>query len=191
MRTIALFSACVACVSAVAGCSRDKNATAEPESTTELTAASLDYRPSDEELIRRVENAISSRPELSIIAKNAEIDAVNGVVVLRGSVPDILTKREIERIAASVPGALTTLNKLDVRGASDSESDDTISFSIQRALVTDPTVSGDSDKVTIDVNRGIVTLRGTVGSPEKKMAVERVVERTPGVETVMNTLTVR
>ncbi len=187
MRTI-LILACAL----VAACSRsDKTVTDERASTTELTAVTLESRVDDGELIRRVESAISARPDLSLAAKNAEVDAVDGVVLLRGSVPDPLTKNEIERVAASVPGTTTTLNKLGVRDAPDVEADDTIAFSIQRSLVTDPSVSAAAEKVTIDVDRGIVTLRGTVASQDQKSAVERVVERSPGVVTVTSELAVR
>lgn len=186
MRTILTLSGILACASALAGsgCSRS-----DTPSVTETTAITFEARPSDEELIRRVESAISAHPELS--AENVEVDAVDGVVLLRGSAPEIFTKNEIERLAATIPGVKTTLNKLDVRGASDAEVDDRISFSIQRAFVTDPTIANEADQVTIDVNHGIVTLRGRASSPDAKLAVERVVERTPGVITVMNTLAVR
>jgi osmotically-inducible protein OsmY len=187
MRTISV----LACV-LVAACSRsDRTVTDDKPATTELTGATLDARVSDQELIRRVETAISARPDLSMAARNAEVDAVDGVVLLRGSVSDQLTKSEIERVAATVSGTATTLNKLGVRDATDVEADDTIAFSIQRALVTDPSVSPFSENVTIDVNRGLVTLRGKVGSPENIVAAQRVVERTPGVVTVTNGLTAR
>src|SRR5690349_5778836 len=119
MRTITILSAIVVCA-ALSACNRN-----DTPSSTELTAAAYETRPTDEELIRRVESAISAKPELQTDAKNAEVDAVNGVVVLRGSVPDIGTKREIERISESVPGIKTTLNKLDIRDATEAESDDT------------------------------------------------------------------
>jgi osmotically-inducible protein OsmY len=180
MRRVAI----VACVVLV-GCSRN-----DKPATTEITSAPVEARPSDEELIRRVEGAISARPQISMAAKNAEVDAVDGAIILRGSVSDPFVKNDIEKLAASVPGVKTTLNKLDVRGTTEPESDDTIAFSIQRALVTDPTIASEADRVTIDVNGGIVTLRGRASSPEGKMAVERVVERTPGVVTVMNNLRV-
>jgi osmotically-inducible protein OsmY len=187
MRTIPTLFGILACASALvgSGCSRSDTA-AETAGTAELT--SFAARPSDDELIRRVEGAISARPELAISARNAEVDALDGVILLRGSVPDNFVKNDVEKLASTVPGVVTTLNKIDVRGASEAEVDDTIAFSIQRAFVTDPTIANEADHVTIDVNHGIVTLRGRATSADGSLAVERVVDRTPGVVTVMNRL---
>src|SRR5688572_21417009 len=98
MRTIVILACAV-----LAACSRPDKA-----ATTEITSAPVDARPSDEELIRRVESAVSARPELSMAAKNAEVDAVDGNIVLRGSVSDQFVKNDIEKLAASVPGVVTT-----------------------------------------------------------------------------------
>ncbi len=182
MRTKPVLFAILVCA-ALPAC--DRNDTA---SSTELTAAAYETRPSDDELIRRVESAISARPELTQDVRNAEVDSINGVILLRGSVPDIGTKREIERIAEDVPGIKTTLNKLDIRDATQAEADETTAFSIQRAFITDPTIRHEVEQVTIEVDNGTVTLRGRVSSPETRLAVERAVLRTPGVVTVSNTL---
>jgi osmotically-inducible protein OsmY len=185
MRTIV-----VAACALIVGCSRsDQTATQEPVSTTTITAAPVTLAgPSDEALVRRVEAAVSSNAELSIVARGIELDVTEGVVTLRGATPDPAAKDELEAVVARVPGVVETLNKIELRTPSDEESDDTIAFSLQRALVTDPAVSPEADRVTIEVNRGIVTLRGTT-TPEMRASVERVVRRTPGVVVIENRLT--
>lgn len=186
MRTII-----VAACALIVACSRsDKTATEETVSTTTITAAPVTLAgPSDEELVRRVEAAVSSNAELSILARGIELDVTEGVVTLRGPTPDPAAKAELEAVVARVPGVVETLNKLELRAPTDEESDDTIAFSLQRALLTDPAVESEADRVTIEVNRGIVTLRGTSTTPAMRASVERVVRRTPGVVVIENRLT--
>jgi osmotically-inducible protein OsmY len=174
-------------------CSRsDKTTTEEPRSETTITAAiaSAQAPARDEELIRRIEVAVAADPQLAIQARNMAIDVVDGYAVMSGSVDNQITKDAVERAVANVPGVKTTLNKLDVRSVNDAESDETIAYTIQRDLVTDPALKAEADKVTIDVNAGVVTLRGTVSSPYARATIERAITGRPGVVTVNNRLVV-
>ena len=61
-----------------------------------------------------------------------------------------------------------------------------MAFSLQRALVTDPAISSEADRVTIEVRNGIVALRGRPSDPQNREAIERVANRTPGVVVVQD-----
>lgn len=185
MRNTVLLAAALLSVA----CSRsDKTTTEEPTGETTISAVTIVARPTDEELIRRVEAAIAGNPRLSTVGRNVEIDAVDGFVTLRGSADSQLSKETLEQVVADVPGVKTTLNKLDVRSVTNAEADENIAFSIQRALVTDPVLAPEADNVTIEVKNGVVTLRGPVTSPDARTAIERVIEQKPGVVAVDNEL---
>lgn len=182
---LALFLA----VFALAGCSRgDKNAT-ERVGTTTITQASFEATPVPNQLLtRRVEAALASDPAVSLAAKNVEVTAVDDTVTLRGSVENAETKAALEQIAAAVPGVNATLDKMDVRATPDEESDETIAYSLERELAFDPAISADGERVTIEVLRGVVTLRGTTTSDARRAAVRTIAETTPGVVTVVDEL---
>jgi len=184
-------TAFVACAVIVACSCSDKSATEKPVSTTTITSAPVTLvGPSDDQLILRAEAAVSADRALSMAAAGVEIDVTEGIATLRGATPDPEALRAIEDVVARVPGIVTTLNKVEVRTPSQEERDDMISFSLQRALLLDPAVASRADRVTIEVKDGSVTLRGMAGDPRTRAAVERVVDRTPGVLTVKNLLAV-
>lgn len=175
------------------GCSRaDKNAT-ERTGTTSITFAPITVRADpNEPLARRVDAALAHDPATSLAAKDVEIVAIDDVVTLHGSVADPATKASIERVVRAVPGVRETLNALDVSPSrTDAQSDDAIAYSLQRDLALDRSIAADSDRVTIDVQNGIVTLRGATSTDARRSAVERVAEGTPGVVTVVDDLEVK
>ena len=67
--------------------------------------------------------------------------------------------------------------------------DDDIQQHVEDALDwADLSVDGSRIRVTVD--KGVVTLRGTVDTPPEKLTAERVALRVRGVETVLNHLAV-
>ncbi len=176
----------------LAGCSRVDDRSADQVGTTTVTSVSLPTER-DQPLIRRVEAAIAADPAMSIAARNVEVDAVDGAVVLYGSVSSFATKQAIADVVERAIGR-SLLDKVAVAAArpgDEAAADDTVSFKLQRALLNDPASSRDADAVTIDVTKGMVTLRGAASSPAAREAVEALAYKTPGVVSVTNDLTVR
>ena len=173
------------------GCSqRTSSSTDERAGTTTVTAAAVTPRESDQQIIRRIEKGIAAQRSLSSSASDVEVDAFDGAVVLRGAVPDPVTKAAVEAVAER--SGHVVLDKLAVSPSTvEAQSDDTIAFKLQRAMLNDPAVAPDMDGVTIDVVRDKVTLRGKVSSKATRDAVEALVATTPGVAAVTNHLTVR
>lgn len=180
----------LACV-ILMGCSqRMSSSNDERVGVTTVTAATVAPRESDQQIIRRIEKGIAADPALSTSAAAVEVDAFDGAVVLQGAVPDPLTKAALVAIAEGTGHVV--LDKIAVSPtAAEAQSDDTVAFKLQRAMLNDPAVAPEMDGVSIDVVRGKVTLRGKASSNASRAAVEALVASTPGVAAVTNELTVR
>lgn len=173
-------------------CSRSKE---EPVGTTTVTSFTAEaetdaasepsvtsFLEEDPNLTRGVETAIAADPTLSLAARNVVVTVERGILTLSGTVADHATRDAIEGQVSSLKGIRRVYNDLRVLPLADLDqaaSDEAIAFSLQRSLVDEP-------RVSIDVVRGVVTLRGTAdASPD---FVERVAARTPGVVAVRNEL---
>jgi osmotically-inducible protein OsmY len=118
-------------------------------------------------------------PEIELEA--VEVSAQAGIVVLKGWVPDVRTKRRVEAVACSIEGVVDVQNELDTQMA--------VAARVQYALLSDPR----TELSTIDVTNqpsGVITLGGTVDSVEVREAAEEIADETPGVISVINELSV-
>lgn len=190
MRSASLF----ACVVLVA-CARGDTDAPNRASTTTITAASIERvagpSETDVELTRRVERSLASDRALSLAARNVEVRVTDGVVTLVGSVDDVADRNALTAAVERIPGLSGSLNKVDIsasRNEGDRQSDETIAFSIQRALRFDSELAKRAENVTIDVSRGVVTLRGTTSSQTTASDMETLASQTPGVVSVSNQL---
>lgn len=172
----------------LAACKRDEPVT----STTETTSASFDTRAEprgpgvatflddNPMLTRRVEAVLASEPSLSLASSNVSVSANGDIVTLSGTASDYAALDAIEATVKQMPGVKRVYNDVRVMPVTDqAASDENIAFSLQRSLVDQP-------RVSIEVVRGVVMLRGeSSSSPEH---VQRIAERTPGVRAVINKL---
>jgi osmotically-inducible protein OsmY len=167
-------------------------------STTEVTSSDIrssskTFIEDDPVLTHRVESALASDPLLSINARNVDVSVTGGVATLRGSVADVEFSRDVERAVKNVPGLAGIRNDVDVsilRDRDGAESDEQIAFSLQRSLASLPALQDDTDRVTVDVSRGIVTLRGATSYDNTRERIERIAEQTPGVVAIADELKV-
>ncbi len=113
--------------------------------------------------------------------RDVQARVVDQVVHLTGVVQDIEAKREAEEIARSVPGVVDVANQLDT--------DTAIMARVVAALADDPRTANAVIEVASD--RGVVTLSGTVDSPEVRGAAQEIAARQPGVVAVVNALEVQ
>ena len=178
---------CTCFALAISACTRD-----EPVSSTTTTSATVGTRAEprghgvasflddNPMLTRRVEGVLSSSPSLSEASSNVNVSANGDIVTLSGTVSDYATLDTVEETVKQMPGVSRVYNDVKVNPILSTEQvDDNIAFSLQRSLIDQP-------KVSIEVVRGVVMLRGeTSSSPEH---VQRVAERTPGVRAVVNNL---
>ena len=172
----------------ILACSHDEPVT----STTETTSASLDARAEprgpavasflddNPALTRRVEAVLASDPALSQAASGVNVSAAGDIVTLSGAVPDYSSLDAVEATVKQMPGVKRIYNDVRVTPTIDqAATDENIAFSLQRSLVDQP-------KVSIEVVRGVVMLRGEASSSPEH--VQRIAERTPGVRAVVNQL---
>lgn len=114
-----------------------------------------------------------------------DVSTENGIVTLSGSVDSYFTKWDAREAAESVKGVRAVINELDVNPSP--RRDAQIRSDVFTALVADPVT--ESFDVTVDVEDGLVTLRGEVDSYTEKMVAEEVAARVRGVSHVTNLLT--
>lgn len=172
---------------ALSACTRD-----EPVSSTTTTSATLEERAEprghavasflddNPMLTRRVEAVLASEPSLSLASSNVNVSAGGDIVTLSGTAPDYSSLDAIEATVKQMPGVTRVYNDVRVEPITSVDAvDENIAFSLQRSLVDQP-------KVSIEVVRGVVMLRGEPSSSPDH--VQRIVERTPGVRAVVNHL---
>ncbi|MGH7962291.1 MAG: BON domain-containing protein [Candidatus Binatia bacterium] len=90
---------------------------AESESAAPM-AGSESAGAADQELMQRVEQALSTDPALSAAAENIQITATNGEVTLMGSVSSEQEKTNLGNKAQQVAGVTKVNNQLEVGVAS-------------------------------------------------------------------------
>lgn len=178
------------------GCSKDgdKNATDEVGTTT-LTYAPVVVVASDtdQQITRRVESTFATDPWVSRAARNVEVSVFEGIVTLTGPVDTVATKWTLESLASRVNGVDEVLDKTQIAPDKNTleAADDQIAYNLQRSLTMDPSIAHDGEAVTIDVVKGVVTLRGSTGNEATKTAVVQIAEQTPGVIAVKDKLALR
>ena len=178
---------CTCFALAISACTRD-----EPVSSTTTTSATMESRAEpgrhgvasflddNPMLTRRVEAVLAHEPSLSLAASNVNVSTAGDIVTLSGTVPDYATLDAIEATVKQMPGVTRVYNDVHVNPIADQAlADENIAFSLQRSLVDQP-------RVSIEVVRGVVMLRGEPSSSRDH--VQRIVERTPGVRAVVNNL---
>jgi osmotically-inducible protein OsmY len=139
----------------------------------------------DSELRRDVERELEWDP--SIDARNIGVAAKNGVVTLTGYVSSYSDKWRAERIAKRVSGVTALANEIEVK-LSTERTDPDIAEAARAALKADSRLP--ADRIKVIVERGWVTLEGTVDYYYQKSAAESDVRYLTGVRGVTNALVV-
>lgn len=126
--------------------------------------------------------------------KNAEdvpahlIDAETreGVLILSGSVDNILAKQRATQVAEEVKGVRYVINNIEVTPPR--REDDVLRKQIRHALASD--AATEFYEFDVSVNDGIVTLSGAVDSMQERWLAERVAKGIKGVQEVYNQVVV-
>jgi osmotically-inducible protein OsmY len=119
-----------------------------------------------------------------------EVDVVDGIVILSGTVPTYPDRNQAQTDALQVPGVAAVDNRLVVSfpSAYVIPADSEISFNVTCSLSWSPSV--DATRIHVAVDQGVVALSGTVDSYWQKHRAEEVAANTSGVTDVRNELTV-
>jgi osmotically-inducible protein OsmY len=141
----------------------------------------------DGELLEQVEDALDWEPSIDVSDIDLTVDG--GVVTLRGDVGTYAEKQAAERVVLSVYGVGGVANDLKVRlGRQFEHSDTDIAQAAVHAMKWNTQVP--SDRVTVAVSDGWVTLRGIVDWQYQKDAAEHAVRPLAGVRGIKNDVTV-
>jgi osmotically-inducible protein OsmY/sporulation protein YlmC with PRC-barrel domain len=140
------------------------------------------YRP-DVELEGDVEDALWKDPLLGegvLTVSEITVAVRDGKVTLLGHVRQVAQKQHAEKITAGVPGVLSVTNFL--------YADDELEQAVIQALSSDPRTRGLSIRVYSWL--GKVHLDGEVPTQEARTAAQEITARVPGVDSVVNLLSV-
>jgi osmotically-inducible protein OsmY len=117
-----------------------------------------------EQLAARVESALLRNPA----TESFEIDAdarVGGIVILEGTVDSWREKNIARRVSANVAGVTGLDNRIDIDIVS-GRPDDELKAEIEQAMKWDALI--DHRDISVEVEEGVVTLAGVVGSQAEK-----------------------
>lgn len=134
----------------------------------------------DQETKRAVQRALWAAKEVPENAISVSVDG--GVVRLKGHVDSIIAKQRAARVAESTRGVLAVSNLIMVNKSNIPDTE--ISADVTQALADDPVA--DAWDVVVQVNDGVVTLKGTVESYAEKLAATGVAMNVKGVRDVRN-----
>jgi osmotically-inducible protein OsmY len=114
-----------------------------------------------------------------------DVETIDSVVFLRGTVPTMMEKMEAENDALWVAGVIDTINHINVKPVSKVE-DAEIERDVRAALLKNTRL--DLTEMNIDVTDGVATLTGGVANFTQKRIAEFVAFAVPGVVDVVNEL---
>jgi len=107
-----------------------------------------------------------------------DVTTNQGIVTLTGTVSNVLAKDRATRIAETVRGVRSVVNRVDVMPPTP-RTDATIRSDVARALLEDP--AADAYEISVMVDNGHVTLTGTVDSWAEKQIAANVAKGVAGV----------
>jgi len=153
-------------------------------STTPLEATTVVPSMQDAEIRLAVDNEL-------LVARGVESDSIDvatslGVVTLTGTVDNVLAADRAERIASTVKGVRSVVNRLEV--LPQRRSDDEIEADVRATLARDQAT--DSWQIEVDSERGVVTLRGEADSWHEMRLAETIAKGVTGVALVNNRIEV-
>jgi len=140
---------------------------------------------SDQGVLDTVERELRYDPAIRPDA--IDVACSDGIVDLTGEVDNLLAKERAARVAETVKGVRSVVNRIRVQ-PSEARSDETVRTDVMAALLTDPAT--DSYEVAVSVHDGAVTLSGTVESWKEKELCGTVSKGVDGVVSLQNNLSV-
>lgn len=137
----------------------------------------------DQELCDNVVDTLTWSPEVD--TEHFHTTVKNGTVTLQGSVPSYWQKLRARRLAAGVTGVEHVTDELAVV-LHNRPKDHEIAARLEQLL--DERFHGQAETIQVIVIDGAVTLRGAVNSQDVAQRIQRMTERTQGINAVRNML---
>ncbi|MEB3887282.1 BON domain-containing protein [Lyngbya sp. CCY1209] len=179
----------VTVASVSAACDRRPRVGAEPkvmEETQQVESVAAIGEPefTDSEITAAIKGEYALSNHLSGYDVNVETN--QGIVILSGAVEDLLAQERATRIAETVKGVRSVVNRVIVEPSD--RTDLEIAEDVKTALEEDPAT--EEWAIETAVNNGVVSLSGTVDSWQEKQLAARVVKDVKGVREVDNQILV-
>ena len=128
--------------------------------------------------------------EPSIDAANIGVSVANGVVTLTGHVPSYFEKTEVEAVVRRLQGVKAIAEEIEVRPfGANPNADDEIAKRAVNTINWNTAVP--KDAVKVKVQKGWVTLSGSVEWQFQKVAAQEAVKGLSGVLGIANTIEVK
>ena len=138
----------------------------------------------NEQLIKDVRDELARDPKID--AQQVAVAAMQGIVILSGTVGSFPAKIEAGRGAERVPGVREVRNEITVRLSAERRWDDAeLRGEVLQALVLDSAVP---DGVSAIVSHNVVTLTGVVEQPSQRDEAALVAGNVVGVLDVVNNI---
>lgn len=204
-RALAIVALAGLCAAAAAGCNREPTAseTRAPAAQPETAAQAR----TDADLSRSIQAAYYRDERLR--GRDIDVSANDGVVTLRGTVPDEAAKQQAVNVAKNVEGVRSVNEELEVRqdgdqaarrdegarqatgttGRDESVQPTWITTKIQSQYFLNPEIRPWNIDVTT-ASGGVVTLEGRVESADDRAEAVRIARETEGVTRVEDRLRV-
>lgn len=123
----------------------------------------------------------------AVPSNNIDVRSNEGIITLSGKTNNVLAKERAARIAETVKGVRSIVNRIEVK-PSKRRSDTAVQQDVTMALLTDPAT--DSYEVVVTVKDGEATLTGSVESWTEKELCGTVAKGVRGVTAVDNAIRV-
>ncbi len=138
----------------------------------------------DVDITVAVEDLMRTNEEVP--AHRIDVHTQDGIVVLEGTIHNLLAKNKAAEIAANVEGVRSVVNRIEVRPV---EREDTnIRDDVLMAFAMDPVAHRYA--ITVRLDDGHVSLSGTVSEHAEKELCEEIAKGVRGVKDVNNNITV-
>lgn len=140
-------------------------------------------KPTDRSISDQVEHELMF--DQGVISPKISVNTSQGIVTLKGTVNNILAKERAARLAETVRGVRSVVNRISVSPVI-TRADDEVESNIESAWLTDPAT--ESYEIKAVVNDGMATLTGTVQSYQEKELAATVAKGVSGVRDVKNVI---
>lgn len=123
-------------------------------------------------------------------ASGISTKVINGIVTLSGEVPTYYARSAAHEVAVDTVGVLDVQNDLVVNYPDfiSIPTDSEIQEALNHRLLANPDI--DLKELEVDVNAGLVTLKGTVNTYWKKIRAQQLAAHEPGVVSIDNHIAV-